>query len=108
MERGYTLDSRGALILADADNVATAIDDLESGAEIPVRLGKEVRMVKALERIPFGFKIAIADIPRGGEVIKYGESIGKASSDIKNGSLVHVHNLEGARGRGDLTKGGAR
>ena len=34
--------------------------------------------------------------------VKYGESIGVASSDIQEGQLVHVHNLEGARGRGDL------
>lgn len=100
--------SRGALIMADADNVATAIDDIEPETEAPVRLGKDVRIVKALEMIPFGFKIAVADIPKGTHVIKYGEPIGKASSDIKKGSLVHVHNLEGARGRGDLTKGGER
>ena len=100
--------SRGALMLAEADNVATAVDDLDPGAEVPVRLGREVRTVKALERIPFGFKIAVADIARDARAVKYGESIGKASSDIKAGELVHVHNLEGARGRGDLAKGGSR
>jgi altronate dehydratase small subunit len=39
-------------------------------------------------------------------VLKYGESIGVASSDIQMGQLVHVHNLEGARGRGDLAEEG--
>jgi len=108
MERRCTLTLKGALILAEADNVATAIEDIEPGAVVPVRLGKEVRTVKALERVPFGFKIAVADIPRGADVIKYGESIGKASSDIKKGNMVHIHNLEGVRGRGDLAKGGSR
>lgn len=108
MERGCILTFKGALILAEADNVATAIDDIEPGTDVPVRLGKEVRTVKALERIPFGFKMAVADIPKGADVIKYGESIGKASSDIKKGNMVHIHNLEGARGRGDLAKGGSR
>lgn len=102
------MTSKGALILAEADNVATAIDDIEPGTDVPVRLGREVRTVKALERVPFGFKIAVVDIPKGAEVIKYGESIGKASFDIKKGNLVHIHNLEGARGRGDLAKGGSR
>ncbi|NIS61398.1 MAG: D-galactarate dehydratase [Proteobacteria bacterium] len=99
---------KGALILAKADNVATAIAEIEPGAEVPVRLGKELRTVKALERVPFGFKMAIADIPKGNQVIKYGEPIGKASTDIKKGNLVHIHNLEGTRGRGDLARGRSR
>jgi len=95
-------------MLAEADNVATVIDDIDSGAEVPVLLGKEARTVKALERIPFGFKMAVTDITRDAQVVKYGEPIGKASSDIKKGELVHIHNVEGARGRGDLAKGGSR
>jgi altronate dehydratase small subunit len=34
-------------------------------------------------------------------VIKYGETIGLATSDISPGEHVHVHNVEGQRGRGD-------
>lgn len=37
--------------------------------------------------------------------MKYGESIGAASSDIKKGDYVHIHNLEALRGRGDLEGG---
>jgi len=93
-------------MLSEADNVATAIEDIEAGMEVPVRLGREVTKIKALERIPFGFKMAVADIAKGARVVKYGEPIGIASSDIKKGESVHVHNLEGARGRGDLARGG--
>jgi altronate dehydratase small subunit len=99
--------SKGALVLSATDNVATAIEEIAAGSEAPVRLGAHVRLVRAVERIPFGFKIALADIPRGGQVVKYGEVIGVASLDIRAGQLVHVHNLEGARGRGDLPQGGA-
>ena len=35
-------------------------------------------------------------------LMKYGESIGRASRDIQKGDYVHVHNLEAMRGRGDL------
>ena len=94
-----------ALMLSPKDNVATSLREAEAGAEVQVRLGKEVRTVKALERIPFGFKIAVARIPRGAKVMKYGEPIGVASADIEPGQLVHVHNIEGARGRGDLQRG---
>lgn len=100
--------SRGALMLSAKDNVATVLEDVEAGTDVPARLGKEVRNVKALERIPFGFKIAIADIAKGAEVVKYGESIGIASQDINKGEMVHIHNLEGARGRGDMAKGGSK
>jgi len=100
--------SRGALMLSDKDNVATVLEDIEAGTEVPVRLGREVRNVKALERIPFGFKMAVVPIVKGVEVVKYGEAIGIASLAINEGELVHIHNLEGARGRGDLTKGGSK
>ena len=100
--------SRGALMLSAKDNVATVLEDIAAGTDVPVRLGKEVRKVKALERIPFGFKIAIVDIAKGTEVVKYGESIGIASLNINKGNMVHIHNLEGARGRGDMAKGGSK
>ncbi len=98
----------GALKLSDKDNVATTLEDVETGVEVAVRLSGEVTSVKSLEKIPFGFKVAVADIAQGTHVLKYGESIGIASSNIKTGALVHIHNLEGGRGRGDLAKGGSK
>ncbi len=100
--------SNGALKLADRDNVATLLEDAVPGGAVTVRFGKETVQVKALEAIPFGFKIALGAIPGGGPVVKYGEQIGIASRDIRQGEMVHVHNIEGARGRGDLARGGAR
>jgi len=98
----------GVLMMSEKDNVATSLEDMEAGGEATVRLGKEVRSIKTLEIIPFGLKVAVADIGKGSHVIKYGESIGVASSSIKKGELVHIHNLEGGRGRGDLAKGGSK
>lgn len=102
------MDLQGALMLSNKDNVATSLEDVEAGTDVRVRMGKEVSTIKALERIPFGFKIAVTDIFKGLNVIKYGESIGIASQDIKRGQLVHIHNIEGARGRGDLVKGDSK
>jgi altronate dehydratase small subunit len=93
---------KNALIIDSSDNVATALEDINLGDEVGAKLGKETRVVKAAEMIPFGFKVALVDIPEGGTVLKYGEAIGKASQLIKKGQLVHVHNIGGARGRGDL------
>jgi len=99
------MTARGALQLSEKDNVATLLEEATPGTGVLIRLGKETSTVKAGENIPFGFKIALTDIARGAPIIKYGETIGIASRDIKRGEMVHIHNLEGGRGRGDLMKG---
>ncbi len=99
------MGSGEALKLSEKDNVATSLAELDAGTEVRVRWGKEIIGIKLLEKIPFGFKIALTDINKGANVIKYGETIGIASQNIKPGQLVHIHNLEGARARGDLIKG---
>ncbi len=43
--------------------------------------------------IPAGHKIALRDIPKGEYVIKYGEIIGRAKTDIQKGEWVHTHNV---------------
>jgi altronate dehydratase small subunit len=102
------MEAPEALILSPKDNVATSLKDAPPGTVLKVYLGRDARTVKTLDRVPFGFKVAIADIAHGSNVMKYGEPIGVASTDIKAGQLVHIHNIEGARGRGDLEKGGRK
>jgi altronate dehydratase small subunit len=85
-----------ALILHPDDNVATAVKDLAAGEAVAAGDG-----VVALEAIPFGHKLALADIRPAGDIVKYGEVIGRATAAIKKGAHVHVHNVEGLRGRGD-------
>ncbi len=92
-------------MISDRDNIAVCLEDIDAGTDVEVRLGEEVRSVTALQEIPFGFKIALADIAKGDHILKYGESIGLASTPIKRGDMVHVHNLEGGKGRGDLVAG---
>ncbi len=43
--------------------------------------------------IPRSHKIALTDIAKGQDVIEYGETIGHAICHIKEGELVHTHNL---------------
>lgn len=43
--------------------------------------------------IPAGHKVAIADIPQGADVVKYGFPIGHATCNISKGEHVHSHNL---------------
>jgi altronate dehydratase small subunit len=94
--------TKRAVILHVTDTVANVVETVEPGDTVDARIGSTVTSIQAVEGIPFGFKISLADVPRGGDVRKYGEVIGRASQPIRVGQLVHVHNLEGARGRGDL------
>ncbi len=44
--------------------------------------------------IPAGHKYASKDIKKGETVIKYGQIIGRASTDIRAGEWVHTHNVK--------------
>ncbi|MEA4824693.1 MAG: altronate dehydratase family protein [Clostridiaceae bacterium] len=44
--------------------------------------------------VPAGHKRALADLPAGARVIKYGFPIGRAAKFIPRGTHVHMHNLE--------------
>ncbi|HPO76120.1 MAG TPA: UxaA family hydrolase [Thermoclostridium caenicola] len=90
------------IVLSEADNVGNAIEDIEKNEVVSFSVNGQKHEFTAKERIPFGFKIAIKDIKKGEPIIKYHEIIGKASRDIDLGHLVHVHNVEGCRGRGDI------
>jgi len=72
------------------DNVAVAIDDIKEGEVLAVGPSS----VTALEDIDKGHKMAIKDIKKGENVIKYGFPIGHSTLDIKAGSLVHSHNIK--------------
>lgn len=95
--KGVVLDDV-ALQMVESDTVATAIDDLDAGHRIA---GGDYD-VELAEDVPFGHKIALVEMSRGDEVRKYGEVIGRATSEIAPGEWVHTHNCESTRGRGDL------
>ena len=85
------------LLLSEKDNVLTCTAAIKKGEALDYAGGK----ITAADDIPIYHKIANVFVPAGGEVYKYGEVIGVASRDIHPGQHVHIHNLEGARGRGD-------
>ncbi len=93
---------RKAVLLHEKDNVANLTEDAEAGDTV-VLVGstEKVERLSVSEKIPFGFKVAIRDIAKDEKILKYGQPMGVASADILAGSLVHIHNVEGARGRGD-------
>jgi altronate dehydratase small subunit len=88
-----------ALKMDNKDNVATALVGLVAGDEVEVISSKEqvVQQVTARDGLPSGHKIALADIPEGDAVTKYGATIGRASKDISVGDYVHIHNVRSNR-----------
>ena len=68
------------------DNVVVANRALEAGHDIG---GIVLR-----DAIPAGHKIASTDIPAGARILKYGQTIGYAMSDIPTGTHLHMHNVE--------------
>jgi altronate dehydratase small subunit len=85
------------IVLHPDDNVATSIDDLAAGETVAWADGE----IRLLEAVPYGHKVALRPIARNATILKYGESIGTAATDIPAGGYVHVHNVESQRGRGD-------
>ncbi|MEW6662631.1 MAG: UxaA family hydrolase [Bacillota bacterium] len=95
-----------AVVIDPQDNVATAVEDIMAGEQIVLDLAGTTITLQVIHAIPFGHKVAVVPIPRGSQVIKYGESIGTAIQDIQPGEHVHVQNLASNRGRGDLQSKG--
>ena len=80
------------------DNVVTAVSELAPGTAIALDDGGSTLDVTVAEDVPFGHKVAIVPIAEGEAVVKYGASIGLATTDIAPGQHVHVHNLRSVRG----------
>ena len=73
-----------------SDTVAVAIESISKGQKIMLD-GKEILIG---EDIPKGHKVALTDITKGQDIIKYGFSIGKAIQDITKYCHVHTQNIK--------------
>lgn len=73
--------------IKEQDNVAVAVHDLPKGT-------KTESGVVTLDAIPQAHKIALCDIPKGGEIIRYGVVLGYAKDAIPVGSWINEHMLD--------------
>ena len=80
-----------ALKIDENDNVAIAMSDLGKGDSVVVD-GQS--LMETAEDIEAGHKIALAPIPSGEKVYRYGEPIVEATRAINPGEWVHVHNTQ--------------
>jgi altronate dehydratase small subunit len=89
------------VMMKPQDKVAVALESIPANSRIEVTCQNRSFSIQIQENIEFGHKFAVVLISQGEDIFKYGEVIGRASKDIQTGEHVHVHNLEGKRGRGD-------
>ncbi len=80
-----------ALKIGPEDNVAVLLGSVKAGDRIEI---SDSEIFIAEEDINQGHKIALCDINKGEAIVKYGNIIGYASHDIKEGSWVHIHNVK--------------
>lgn len=84
---GYRVsaEERIHVVVDPRDNVTTVLDQRTDLDRLQGSMGVALG-------VPFGHKVALRPIARGGPVIKYGVAIGRATCDIASGAHVHVHN----------------
>ncbi len=72
--------------MKEADNVVVAVQDTPAGTEV-------FPGVLTRQDIPQAHKIALTDIPAGGEIIRYGVVLGYAKDPIPKGCWINEHML---------------
>ncbi len=81
------MSERLSIQIKEQDNVAVAVHDLPAGTALESG-------VVTRQAIPQAHKIALSDIPAGGEIIRYGVVLGYAREAIPAGSWINEHMLD--------------
>lgn len=86
-----------AIVIGPRDDVAVVVEDVKEGAAIEAQSAAGRQVLTARQDIAAGHKVALRDISAGHPILKYGEKIGLALTDIRRGDHVHIHNLASDR-----------
>lgn len=81
------------------DSVGVAVEDLKQNEKAKGKFldtSKEIE-INVSEDVLLGHKIALKNVKSGETIFEYGEKIGVATKDIKQGEHVHVHNIKSLR-----------
>ncbi len=68
------------------DNVAIVVQAVSAGEEI-------MPGIVTRSDVPQGHKVALCDIPQGGEIVRYGVVLGYALDEIQQGAWINEHML---------------
>ncbi len=82
------------------DNVAVVVvEGLKAGTRAfgVVTEDNSTFSVDVKDDIPIGHKVALADLPSGDTVIKYGQDVGRMTGHAAKGHHVHTQNMKTKR-----------
>jgi altronate hydrolase len=77
------------IVMNSRDNCATTLTTLPKDMIVHIN-GTDIRLIQEIE---IGHKFAITDIQTGNLIVKYGQTIGRATKDIAQGEWIHIHNI---------------
>lgn len=92
LEHRFLIHKRG-------DHVGVAVVDIAAGERaVGICMDDDSRVeVAAVDPVPLGHKIAVADVGPDEPVLEYGLRIGTTPSGFTRGAHVHTHNITSAR-----------
>ena len=85
------------LLLNSADNVAVALSNLDAGTDTP-------QGVRTTKRVPRGHKFTVRVVRAGEAIVKFGQIIGFAKTELPAGEWVHEHNCSIGEEHGALKR----
>ena len=80
-------------LINQKDSMVILLEAGKKGNELHIVGEKSIKKYYLKEDVQEGHKVAIKDIAKGEQVIKYGTSIGTAQTNIRAGEWVHIHNI---------------
>jgi hypothetical protein len=78
------------LLLAEGDNVLVTTTSISAGEELLI----DGYAVELATDVAVGFKVAATDLAEGTTAVRLGMPIGRTTTDVARGEVVHTHNLE--------------
>ena len=78
------------VLLNKIDNVLICCQAIRSQETIYI----DEQTINIRDAIDVGHKIARNNIKQGEKIIRYGVAIGSATTDIKTGEHIHLHNMK--------------
>jgi hypothetical protein len=81
-----------AFVIHTEDNVATLLNECAEQQNVTLLGETSITSITSTECIRAEHKLALRDIANGDSIIKYGMPIGYATTAIKAGDWVHLHN----------------
>ena len=83
-----------SIFINSKDNVVTTLKPVEKGTDVIYKTDEDFMKIESCDDVPVYHKVAMTDIHNSEYIYKYGEVIGVALRDIKEGEYVSHMNID--------------